>query len=518
MADMTSKLVFLNGERAGETIDLADGEVHVLGRSTKQADVVVEDRLVSRAHAEIRVTPDGVLVKDRDSTHGTFLNGKRIRGAVSLAPDDVINLGSVKIRFAVATVPGEQDQDAGEPASAAAVSAASVGDATRFAGGEDRDATRYVEPSQQSGRQDEDESEHTRVIGQDATRFLDVDELGAKPGGEKEIRSRSPLPGIVAVVVILMVSLGYFAMHDKDGAAGRGSPALQVHDSQFGFQLVLPPGWKRWKGAEDALMGFEYKDPDSGKSVARAQVFAKRDPSYVATGVSAGFRDYVNTLRDRFDEFYLQGDMAMRVSGAHVIFFAYGRKGVSAKAIYTLHKDVRLAVVCESPTSRYRDFKAAFTDILQSFALDEDQVYVDFPLATEVMRRRALGDPQGLQEDAEANLKVGEDLLKRGSVRPDNLYRSVQALELCLQQCSAFSQPPTFYRKATETLSYARRQCREAIRTQRYAITRAKKQRDFAEVYWEANKLMQMVPDATDPDYQYAYRLTKRHKEAISKR
>lgn len=44
-------------------------------------DVVLSDRAVSRRHAEIRMTPNGLLLRDLNSTNGTFINEVRITEA-----------------------------------------------------------------------------------------------------------------------------------------------------------------------------------------------------------------------------------------------------------------------------------------------------------------------------------------------------------------------------------------------------------------------------------------------------
>ena len=65
-----------------------------IGRSPGQ-DVVLRDPVVSRQHATIVREGDTCVVVDRNSTHGTFLNGVRVQRAV-LAPGDVLQMGSLR--------------------------------------------------------------------------------------------------------------------------------------------------------------------------------------------------------------------------------------------------------------------------------------------------------------------------------------------------------------------------------------------------------------------------------------
>ncbi|MFJ9562430.1 FHA domain-containing protein [Streptomyces fuscichromogenes] len=63
-----------------------------IGRATDN-DVVVDDLIVSRHHAELRAHPDGSYeIVDLDSHNGTFLNGRAVTRA-PLGPRDVVGIG-----------------------------------------------------------------------------------------------------------------------------------------------------------------------------------------------------------------------------------------------------------------------------------------------------------------------------------------------------------------------------------------------------------------------------------------
>jgi hypothetical protein len=70
----------------------------VLGRS-READIVLDDANVSRKHAEIRPSGGSWTVRDMGSTNGVKVNGRRIEGAQSLKPGDVIELGTSHATF-----------------------------------------------------------------------------------------------------------------------------------------------------------------------------------------------------------------------------------------------------------------------------------------------------------------------------------------------------------------------------------------------------------------------------------
>ncbi len=61
------------------------------------ADLTIDDELVSRRHAEIRAVEGALEIEDRGSLNGTWVNGERIAGPRVLAPGDVIKLGRTSI-------------------------------------------------------------------------------------------------------------------------------------------------------------------------------------------------------------------------------------------------------------------------------------------------------------------------------------------------------------------------------------------------------------------------------------
>jgi hypothetical protein len=72
----------------------------VIGRSP-DVDVVINNTSVSRRHAEVWRTSDGVAIRDLDSTNGTYVNGHRVT-AVSLSPRDDVTIGAVHLRIELA--------------------------------------------------------------------------------------------------------------------------------------------------------------------------------------------------------------------------------------------------------------------------------------------------------------------------------------------------------------------------------------------------------------------------------
>ncbi len=89
-------LDILSGPDAGREIRSSLPSVRI--GTAPDNDVVLTDRTVSRHHAEIRMTREGLLLRDLGSTNGSFLNGLRVK-EVFLQPGTALALGSTEIRI-----------------------------------------------------------------------------------------------------------------------------------------------------------------------------------------------------------------------------------------------------------------------------------------------------------------------------------------------------------------------------------------------------------------------------------
>jgi len=94
---MAVLLRFISGQRRGQEVRLPGSGRFLVGRGL-QADLVVDDPMVSRLHFEVSCTPDGFFVEDQNSRNGTYLNGERVKQA-RLNPGDVIQTGGIRLKF-----------------------------------------------------------------------------------------------------------------------------------------------------------------------------------------------------------------------------------------------------------------------------------------------------------------------------------------------------------------------------------------------------------------------------------
>ncbi|RLB47809.1 MAG: hypothetical protein DRI90_25965 [Deltaproteobacteria bacterium] len=90
------KLVHLDGPQAGQWYALDELE-SVVGCGM-DCNIFIHDTTVSRRHFAILRAPDCYLIRDLDSTNGTFVNGVRIKEAY-LQLGQVIRAGQLSFRL-----------------------------------------------------------------------------------------------------------------------------------------------------------------------------------------------------------------------------------------------------------------------------------------------------------------------------------------------------------------------------------------------------------------------------------
>src|SRR5213078_932453 len=104
------KLVVLSEGLTGRSHELKI-EKTTIGRLEDNSFQIAEQS-VSSHHCEVLLKGDDVLVKDLNSTNGTYINGEKITEKV-LKPGQILRLGQIEIRL-------EGDGAASTPATTAA--------------------------------------------------------------------------------------------------------------------------------------------------------------------------------------------------------------------------------------------------------------------------------------------------------------------------------------------------------------------------------------------------------------
>lgn len=105
-----AKLEFRNIDRA----DAELGDRVVIGRSADHADLVVDDKRLSRKHSELKRSGPNWLIQDLGSVNGTKINGTAITKPTQINDGDEISLGGLLLVFRDAPAPAANADDTGK--------------------------------------------------------------------------------------------------------------------------------------------------------------------------------------------------------------------------------------------------------------------------------------------------------------------------------------------------------------------------------------------------------------------
>ena len=89
------RLVVVKGPQMGDYFTLGSDDPTTIGRDPV-ASIFLNDQTVSRDHAEILVSGDVVLLRDRGSLNGTYVNGLIVDEA-ELRDGDVVQIGTFQL-------------------------------------------------------------------------------------------------------------------------------------------------------------------------------------------------------------------------------------------------------------------------------------------------------------------------------------------------------------------------------------------------------------------------------------
>lgn len=84
-------LVVLRGDRQGRQFPL--GDELTVGRAGGCGVALPDDTFVSQLHARVYRRDGRILLEDLGSTNGTYVNDRKVTGAVALGPGDQLTIG-----------------------------------------------------------------------------------------------------------------------------------------------------------------------------------------------------------------------------------------------------------------------------------------------------------------------------------------------------------------------------------------------------------------------------------------
>ena len=92
---MTEWIISLN-DKVIRSFTIKEGWRLTIGRGS-DADVIVDNTAISREHTSLELKDGLYILSDLGSLNGTFVNGKKIKGAEYITQDDNIKLGKFKL-------------------------------------------------------------------------------------------------------------------------------------------------------------------------------------------------------------------------------------------------------------------------------------------------------------------------------------------------------------------------------------------------------------------------------------
>ncbi|WP_163784980.1 GGDEF domain-containing protein [Myxococcus vastator] len=95
--NLDAALVVIYGLDLGRKFDLRSEET-LIGRSSK-ADIQIDQESVSRNHASITNSREGVRIRDLGSTNGTFVNDELAEGVRELRNGDLVKIGRTIFKY-----------------------------------------------------------------------------------------------------------------------------------------------------------------------------------------------------------------------------------------------------------------------------------------------------------------------------------------------------------------------------------------------------------------------------------
>jgi ABC-type multidrug transport system ATPase subunit/pSer/pThr/pTyr-binding forkhead associated (FHA) protein len=93
-----SPIVVAGAAAEAVNVRLKEGVSLIVGRDP-DADIVLDTPNVSRVHARLKRTPEGIVVEDLGSTNGTWVNGERVVGLRLVQPGDDLRFGPQRLEL-----------------------------------------------------------------------------------------------------------------------------------------------------------------------------------------------------------------------------------------------------------------------------------------------------------------------------------------------------------------------------------------------------------------------------------
>src|SRR3989338_2354060 len=102
---MPAHLIAEEGPHRGLVLNLEQGDEWVIGRDPEVATFVVEDTTVSRKHARLTRTAEGIFLSNLSRVNTTLVNGEELSSDVLLKEGDHVQIGNTVFLFSEEAIP-----------------------------------------------------------------------------------------------------------------------------------------------------------------------------------------------------------------------------------------------------------------------------------------------------------------------------------------------------------------------------------------------------------------------------
>ncbi len=102
---MPAHLIAEEGPHRGLILNLEDGEEWIIGRDPDEVDFVIEDSTVSRKHARLTKTPDGIYLKNLSKVNPTLVGDEEHKELILLKEGDRIQIGNTVFLYSEEELP-----------------------------------------------------------------------------------------------------------------------------------------------------------------------------------------------------------------------------------------------------------------------------------------------------------------------------------------------------------------------------------------------------------------------------
>ncbi len=102
---MTAHLIAEDGPLQGLILNLSEGDEWIVGRSPDSADLVIDDSTVSRKHAKLYRSVDGIYLQNFSKVNPTLVNNEEQREPILLKEGDRVQVGETTFIFSEEQIP-----------------------------------------------------------------------------------------------------------------------------------------------------------------------------------------------------------------------------------------------------------------------------------------------------------------------------------------------------------------------------------------------------------------------------